>query len=122
MIGTEAFGDSSGGLIPPARARVTDNSGGALASRRGGAVAFDGGVPSAAAAFRTRRHGDSEAVHFQAPGEGLPVIPLLLILLLLAIVLGGFFVFTLKVAVIVAIVLLLAGMFGSFGYRGRRTV
>jgi hypothetical protein len=50
------------------------------------------------------------------------MLPLLLILLWLAIVLGGFFVFTLKVAVIVAVVLLLAGLFGGYGYRGRRTV
>jgi len=50
------------------------------------------------------------------------VLPLILILLLLAIVFGGFFVFSLKVAVVVAIVLLLAGMFGGYGYRGRRTI
>jgi hypothetical protein len=36
------------------------------------------------------------------------MVPLLLILLLLAVVLGGFFVFTLKIA--------------GYGYRGRRTV
>ena len=54
--------------------------------------------------------------------KGTHVIPLLLILLLLALVLGGFFVFTLKVAVIVAIVLLILAAFGGFGYRGRRTV
>jgi hypothetical protein len=58
-----------------------------------------------------------------SPGErSFVMLPLLLILLLLAIVLGGFFVFTLKVAVIVAIVLLLVGLFGGYGYRGRRTV
>jgi hypothetical protein len=50
------------------------------------------------------------------------MLPLILILLLLAIVFGGFFVFSLKVAVVVAIVLLIAGMFGGYGYRGRRTV
>ena len=41
--------------------------------------------------------------------------------LLLAIVFGGFFVFSLKVAVVVAIVLLLAGAFGGYSFRGRRT-
>jgi hypothetical protein len=50
------------------------------------------------------------------------MLPLILILLLLAIVFGGFLVFSLKVAVVVAIVLLLAGAFGGYGYRGRRTV
>ena len=30
--------------------------------------------------------------------------------------------FSLKAAVVVAIVLLLAGLFGGYGYRGRRTV
>ena len=58
----------------------------------------------------------------QAPGERCAMLPLILILLLLAIVFGGFFVFSLKVAVVVAIVLLLAGMFGGYGYRGRRTI
>jgi hypothetical protein len=50
------------------------------------------------------------------------MLPLILILILLAIIFGGFFVFTLKVAVVVAIVLILAGMFGGYSYRGRRTV
>ena len=50
------------------------------------------------------------------------MLPLILILLLLALVFGGFFVFSLKVAVVVAIVLLLVGAFGGYGYRGRRTV
>jgi hypothetical protein len=48
------------------------------------------------------------------------MLPLILIVLLLAIVFGGFFVFTLKVAVVVAIVLLLAGAFGGYSVRGRR--
>jgi len=56
------------------------------------------------------------------PEERLFMLPLILILLLLAIVFGGFFVFSLKVAVVVAIVLLLVGAFGGYGYRGRRTV
>jgi hypothetical protein len=50
------------------------------------------------------------------------MLALLLILLLLAVLFGGFFVFSLKVAVVVAIVLLLAGAFGGYSYRGRRTV
>jgi hypothetical protein len=56
------------------------------------------------------------------PGERHEMRPLILILILLAIIFGGFFVFTLKVAVVVAIVLVLAGMFGGYSYRGRRTV
>ena len=38
MIRTTGFGNNSAGLILLERARVTDNSGGALASRRGGAI------------------------------------------------------------------------------------
>ena len=49
------------------------------------------------------------------------MIPLLLILLVLAIVFGGFFLFSLKVAVIVALVLLAIGLFGGWSVRGRRT-
>ena len=82
---------------PASTARVTDNSGGALVSGRGGA-------------------------HSPTFAERLHMLPLILILLLLAIVFGGFFVFSLKVAVVVAIVLLIAGAFGGFGYRGRRTI
>jgi hypothetical protein len=48
------------------------------------------------------------------------LIPLLLILLLLAVLFGGFFVFSLKVAVVVALVLLVVGLFGGWSYRGRR--
>ena len=68
------------------------------------------------------RVGENGAFPPQAPGERCLVLPLILILLLLAIVFGGFFVFSLKVAVVVAIVLLLAGAFGGYGYRGRRTI
>jgi hypothetical protein len=49
------------------------------------------------------------------------MIPLLLILLLLAVMFGGFFVFSLKVAVTVAIILLVIGLFGGWSARGRRT-
>lgn len=49
------------------------------------------------------------------------MLALILILLLLALVFGGFFVFSLKVALVVAIVLLLAGAFGGYSFRGRRT-
>jgi hypothetical protein len=49
------------------------------------------------------------------------VIPLLLILLILALAFGGFFVFSLKVAVVVALVLLVLGLFGGWNFRGRRT-
>ena len=49
------------------------------------------------------------------------MIPLLLVLLLLAIVFGGFFLFSLKVALVVAIVLLFLGATGGFSFRGRRT-
>ena len=48
------------------------------------------------------------------------MIPLLLILLLLALVFGGFFVFSLKVALVVAVVLLAIGLFGGYTARGRR--
>ena len=41
------------------------------------------------------------------------MLTLILVLLLLALVFGGFFVFSLKVALIVALVLLLAGAFGT---------
>ena len=97
MIRTREFGDRSAGLILPQRARVTDNSGGALVSGRGEAIP-------------------------EPMEKGPRMLPLILILLLLAIVFGGFFVFSLKVAVVVAIVLLIAGAFGGFGYRGRRTI
>ena len=76
------------------------------------------GRPSSVVSDRTR-WGERGV---KAPGERPHVLPLILILLLLAIVFGGFFVFSLKVAVVVAIVLLLAGMFGGYGYRGRRTI
>ena len=49
------------------------------------------------------------------------MIPLLLILVLLALMFGGFFIFSLKVAVVVAIVLLGVGLFGGYSARGRRT-
>jgi hypothetical protein len=49
------------------------------------------------------------------------MLPLILILVLLALVFGGFFLFTLKVALVVAIVLLLAGALGGYSMRGRRT-
>jgi hypothetical protein len=48
------------------------------------------------------------------------MIPLLLILVLLALVFGGFFVFSLKVALVVAVALLILGMFGGWSHRGRR--
>ena len=67
-----------------------------------------------------RRNGGERPVLIA--GERHLMLPLILILLLLAIVFGGFFVFSLKVAVVVAIVLLLVGAFGGYGYRGRRTV
>jgi hypothetical protein len=50
------------------------------------------------------------------------MITFLILLALLALIFGGFFVFTLKVAVVVAIVLLLAGLLGGYSYRGRRTI
>jgi hypothetical protein len=50
------------------------------------------------------------------------MLPLILILVLLAILFGGFFVFSLKVAIVVAIILLLAGAFGGYSYRGRRAI
>jgi hypothetical protein len=50
------------------------------------------------------------------------MLPLILLLILLATVFGGFVVFTLKVAVVVAIALLLAGRLGGYSLRGRRTV
>src|SRR4051794_10481144 len=53
------------------------------------------------------------------PG-GHRMIPLLLILLLLALAFGGFFVFTLKVAVVVALILLVIGLFSGWSMRGRR--
>ncbi len=43
MIGTGPSGDKSRGLTLPLRMRVTDNSGGALASRQG--EAFQAGQP-----------------------------------------------------------------------------
>ena len=48
-----------------------------------------------------------------APEKGSPMIPLLLILLLLALLFGGFFIFSLKVAIV---------LFGGYTARGRRTV
>jgi hypothetical protein len=66
--------------------------------------------------------GGERRVGSPSPGERRLVLPLLLILLLLAIIFGGFFVFSLKVAIVVAIVLLLVGAFGGYGYRGRRTI
>ena len=47
------------------------------------------------------------------------MLPLLLILLILALAFGGFFVFTLKVAVVIALVLLVIGLFGGWSMRGR---
>ena len=44
---------------------------------------------------------------------------LLLLLVLLALVVGGFFVFALKVALIVAVVLMLMGLLGGYSLRGR---
>ena len=75
-------------------------------------------------AVLSRGFGQAERGRTARPetGERLVMLALILILLLLAIVFGGFFVFSLKVAVVVAIVLLLAGLFGGYGYRGRRTV
>ena len=78
-------------------------------------------VPAASlpGVFRTYSGGDNG---LRSPRRKAQMLPLILILMLLAIVFGGFFVFTLKVAVVVAIVLLLAGAFGGYGYRGRRVV
>jgi hypothetical protein len=70
--------------------------------------------------FESVRAGEKGAP--ECPGERRDMLPLILILILLAIIFGGFFVFTLKVAVVVAIVLVLLGMFGGYSYRGRRTV
>jgi hypothetical protein len=53
------------------------------------------------------------------PGNESGMLTLLIILLLLAIVVGGFFVFALKVALIVALVLLIAGLLGGYSLRGR---
>jgi hypothetical protein len=47
------------------------------------------------------------------------MITFLLLLVLLALVFGGFFVFTLKVAFIVAVVLVLMGLAGGYSLRGR---
>ena len=47
------------------------------------------------------------------------MITFLLLLVLLALVFGGFFVFTLKVALIVAVVLVLMGFAGGYSLRGR---
>jgi hypothetical protein len=120
MIQTRHFGDTCAGLIPPQRARVTDNSGGALVS--GWDEAFFS-APFAAisrSGFEPSELGRTGRP--EPPGERPHMLPLILILLLLAIVFGGFFVFSLKVAVVVAIVLLLASAFGGYGYRGRRTI
>jgi membrane protein implicated in regulation of membrane protease activity len=53
--------------------------------------------------------------------QEIDMIPLLLILLILALAFGGFFVFSLKVAVVVALVLLVLGLLGGRTFRGRRT-
>ena len=71
--------------------------------------------------FGARRAG-RKGPSFHSPGERFLMLALLLILLLLAVLFGGFFVFSLKVAIVVAIVLLLAGAFGGYSYRGRRAV
>jgi hypothetical protein len=47
------------------------------------------------------------------------MITFLLLLVLLALVFGGFFVFTLKVAFIVAVVLVVMGLAGGYSLRGR---
>ena len=72
--------------------------------------------------FPSSESGEKEAVATTAPEKGFLMLALLLILLLLAVLFGGFFVFSLKVAIVVAIVLLLAGAFGGYSYRGRRAV
>ncbi len=48
------------------------------------------------------------------------MIGLILVLVVLAVIFGGFFVFSLKVAVAVALILLVLGMFGGWSFRGRR--
>jgi hypothetical protein len=49
------------------------------------------------------------------------MITFLILLALLALIFGGFFVFTLKVALIVAVVLVLIGLAGGYSLRGRRS-
>jgi hypothetical protein len=70
--------------------------------------------------IRMLRLGETPRCSFQRKWR-FDVIPLLLILLILALAFGGFFVFSLKVAVVVALVLLVIGLFGGRSARGRRT-
>lgn len=62
---------------------------------------------------------DLRVVSVESSGYGSGMLVLILLLVLLALAFGGFFLFTLKVAIIVAIVLLLVGFFGSTRFRAR---
>ena len=69
--------------------------------------------------LKRRDPGDYLAVRLPRTGEShdpAPPHPALL-----AVAFGGFFVFSLKVAVVVALVLLVVGLFGGWSTRGRRT-
>jgi hypothetical protein len=68
--------------------------------------------------IETPRPGDHQAA--RVIEQEILMIPLLLILLILAIAFGGFFVFSLKVAVVVALVLLVLGLVGGWNFRGGR--